>query len=99
MSAQHTPGPWRLELEEDGAFWLLSDPGVDMTSPATIAKRGTWSHRAKESHANARLIAAAPDLLAALKAVCSHGTREPQQISSDWDAARAAIARAEGGAV
>ena len=87
MSAQHTPGPWVVKVTAGETFIRSSDG-------ANVSRVGA----ATNMRANARLIAAAPDLLAALKAVCSHGTREPQQISSDWDAARAAIARAEGGA-
>lgn len=41
--------------------------------------------------ANARLMAAAPDLLEALKALVEHGTDSPQHL-----AAEAAIAKAEG---
>jgi hypothetical protein len=47
-----------------------------------------------ESAANARLIAAAPDLLEALQAVIDHGS----MTGADWasDKARAAIAKATG---
>ncbi len=38
---------------------------------------------------------AEPDLLDALKRVCSHSTRTLEQITADWDNARRAIARAE----
>jgi hypothetical protein len=46
--------------------------------------------------ADARLIACAPELLEALKALCTHAPRSSQQIDADWDKARAAIAKAEG---
>lgn len=55
MSAQHTPGPWEVAKGCDqyvaaGGFWVASTMGV----------------RGEEGAANARLIAAAPDLLEAL---------------------------------
>lgn len=66
MSA-HTPGPWvatpfttyanNADGKESG--WHINQaggPGFVMTAPC-------YSHRAKECEANARLIAAAPDLL------------------------------------
>jgi hypothetical protein len=49
-----------------------------------------------ERCANARLIAAAPDLLAALKAIVNRADDSPM-CWPEFDAARAAIARAEGG--
>lgn len=55
-----------------------------------------------EARANAHLIAAAPDLLAALKAILANdgsaGTYDLLKVSDAREAARAAIARAEGGA-
>jgi hypothetical protein len=49
-------------------------------------------HKGCEQAANARLIAAAPDLLAALKAV----VRVADRKTVEFDAARAAIAKATG---
>ena len=46
-----------------------------------------------EMHANARLIAAAPDLLAALEAVLEY---EDDRINGPWPQAVAAIAKARG---
>jgi putative SOS response-associated peptidase YedK len=55
MNAQHTPGPWHTAGEQ----------GVQIRSAKhQIAK--VWAMRGNEWKANARLIAAAPDLLAAL---------------------------------
>ena len=68
MTTQHTPAPWKIE-PHDHANVVWSDNGVicdvfhaneddDMT--ASVESR-------EESEANARLIAAAPELLAALQ--------------------------------
>jgi hypothetical protein len=56
----HTPGPWCLFPFEDG--WHVNQQGGS-GFVETIRRIG---HRAAECEANARLIAAAPDLLAAL---------------------------------
>ncbi|MEM7227279.1 MAG: hypothetical protein AAF432_00545 [Planctomycetota bacterium] len=54
----------------------------------------------EEERANAALIAAAPDLLAALKRLAKHvGANScSTEWGSDWDFAAAAVAKAEGGA-
>lgn len=90
----HTPGPWRA-LEHnypiadtgdyDGAWLVLTDnpkrPIVEL-----------WGDT-EETEANARLIAAAPDLLAALQFVMTaHG----EQLSTAFEQAQDAIAKATG---
>jgi hypothetical protein len=71
MRAQHTPGPWRLSspgMVEMGAekaklsFWAGLGLGGTLPNPSGQEPRA-------ELEANARLIAAAPDLLDALAAV------------------------------
>ena len=64
--AQHTPGPWRLEagrtiVTSSGAFYLAYGSDAHTSLPHFTSPT--------ELDANARLIAAAPDLLAALEAV------------------------------
>lgn len=77
MSTEHTRGPW-FASDEDGEVYSLSD----YSSVAIVLMN-------EEGKANARLIAAAPDLLAALKMCVIE--------RSEWlDEARAAIAKAEG---
>jgi len=85
--AKHTPGPWNIR----DARGLLMGQSESAGSPL----------RDPEVEANARLIAAAPDLLAALK-TCLHYL--PAQSRSVYKAAHvaahekalAAIAKAEG---
>ena len=66
MSATHTPGPWQVSR---------TDPnGQPIVASATDLELATcWHHcvggMEREAHANARLIAAAPELLEALKAI------------------------------
>jgi hypothetical protein len=61
--AGHTPGPWRASIDlRTGAFTIEDDNRI-----AVLCSRADWDHRAAESAANARLIAAAPDLLSEMK--------------------------------
>ena len=87
---QHTPGPWYPTAHSSGRYSVVCAHAYDI---ATIDDRGNG---AGVNAANARLIAAAPDLLAALRGLLpmwESGINEP------WvTAAREAIAKAEGGA-
>jgi hypothetical protein len=86
--SEHTPGPWRY-MQGTHSVYTVDGKAIALAyGPRGIACG--WRD------ANARLIAAAPDLLEALKRLCSHGTRDHAQIAADWDFARAAIAKAEG---
>lgn len=87
MSAQHTPGPWRAVAGID----QMSDFGT------TIHHRGRYGvYSDADTHgddkADADLIAAAPDLLAALQSAMDALGGE----CFDWGPARAAIAKAGG---
>jgi hypothetical protein len=105
MSGQHTPGPWHVETEAD---WEDDEPTLYVCHAGTVCD-GTTVCNFPPSHwatldtraANARLIAAAPDLLEAL--------REANRLLGDIPAAkgnprvadaitanRKAIAKAEG---
>ena len=61
---KHTPGPWEAWFSDDRKSIVQSDTGCggDWTI-ATVYKEGPRKH---EARANAKLIAAAPDLLDAL---------------------------------
>ena len=98
--SKHTPGPW---TNDDGLVnGIESRTGrVEQTPSLDIFDAGDWpSALQDEAQANAKLIAAAPDMLAALKlfistyaATQTHPTiiQEAAVIS----AIRAAIAKAE----
>ena len=82
----YTKGPWIADLYEDGCF-VIRPHGEE---GPIIAERGVWTD--SPSHANARLIAAAPDLLEACKvALYGGGT-----IAEAAEIVRSAIAKAEG---
>lgn len=90
MSANHTPGPWSFDQEDDNStdFWVFQANG-----PARIA--------VEVSERDAALIAAAPDLLAALKLLEQEGDWQGTSWAipaAAWRAARAAIAKATAGA-
>ncbi len=95
MSA-HTPGPW---IAEGAEIVALVDPEHTATYYAPVCTiDDEWSTGIVE--ANARLIAAAPDLLAALQNMVAHFGHWASQIDMkqiDRDAvamARAAIGKA-----
>lgn len=89
MENKHTPGPWYAESgheQQNGQlYWQVTD-GND----AIMQNQFCWCHGSQE--ANARIIAAAPDLLEALdRAVAEFDS------NTDWRmVARAAIAKARG---
>lgn len=86
--ASHTPGPWFLEDDPAPA----ANIGHVGSSDQTICT--TWTDNAQ---ANARLIAAAPELLAALKDLCGADRDDLNDgTSSVWNAAADAIAKATG---
>ena len=101
MTTQHTPGPWPVG---DAGATVFGPPNGN-PSPATIARVSFAMIPSDEMVANARLIAAAPDLLAALGDAWRSLDRladEPDNMHA-WQeatrvamACRAAIAKAEG---
>lgn len=83
----HTPGPWTVTvadtINDAPAYWLINGNG------------GTVGDVQSINPSDAALIAAAPDLLAALKQVADYwaGGDVPAEIDA---AMRAAIAKATG---
>ena len=100
----HTKGPWSAIAVCPG---VTADIGGLPTSICTMdyQRHSLPQHRIcrDESVANARLIAAAPDLLAALEGILALGNAEierPLTMRSGWQKVesdiRAAIAKAKG---
>lgn len=88
MGTKHTPGPWKLERHGKGHGYDVVGGGPE---PETVVY-DVRNTRHEQALANARLIAAAPDLLAALKDVL-FATKGSSGI---LDRAREAVAKAEG---
>ena len=86
MSAQHTPGPWTLS--ERMTIWSESDRLI-----ACCCADSLNAPTASET-ANARLIAAAPDLLAALHEAIQF--IDPIASFTAYGRCAAALAKAEG---
>jgi hypothetical protein len=89
--AKHTPGPWRIQATSSPGTYLV------VAGDDTMDKANGDSFSLQFKEANARLIAAAPDMLAVLK--------ELVELSNGWDDhwscwadADAAIAKATGAA-
>lgn len=102
MSAGFTPGPWVKAERLNGPWWHISSAytvggQACKSGRQAIAavhgesKRGSKSY-ADMFEANARLIAAAPELLEALQGVLRVADRK----TDEFDAAHAAIAKAIG---
>lgn len=95
---QHTPGPWNVRYSEDRAdAFIECGDRSNITDWAARFIAQTYVHDLEDA-ANARLIAAAPDLLAALQNVIYGWDNWAEQgnIEHAIDAARAAIAKATG---
>lgn len=92
MSAKHTPGPWIVG--SNGTTVLhMDDTDLDHPYPAVVnTVSGRDSMEYGEACANARLIAAAPELLAALRNFLT--TCEHKEHAYACEQARAAIAKA-----
>jgi hypothetical protein len=114
--SKHTPGPWRVDerdrvshgagFEEVGPFVVLAPDDAD-GRPVVLAVLEDDGEPG-QAKADAHVMAAAPDLLAALKAIVEN--EDAGRTATFWtakdgianagqpvnsDAARAAIARAE----
>ena len=105
-TATHTPGPWTCTIDDEGFNVFQDDPKHPGNGDHIMCIAGN-----PESEANARLIAAAPELLAALRDTLESLECHEQDCQRDGlknaakaarrqiDAARAAIAKAEGRAI
>ncbi len=94
MSA-HTPGPWKA-VDVRGTVRLVTGTGNALIELKPASAEGGASY-----DANARLIAAAPEMLEALRGLLANAPK-PKRIKDDFsytlylEAARTAILKAEG---
>jgi hypothetical protein len=92
----HTQGPWHpvtLGASPDHA-WAIDSELVE------IARLPEWPDNQAEAEANARLIAAAPEMLAALESMLKWSGSDDSIVGPEIavrNYARAAIAKAKGG--
>ena len=96
--SKHTPGPWCFSESDtygDTRFYVAQSANAPYTpnysDVATLIAETVSSERKAIQEANARLIAAAPKMLEALKAV----VRVADRATVEFDLARAAIKDAE----
>lgn len=96
MSAKHTPGPWGISSDPCHYDTLSTVTAGDerkvQPDRQMIVQVGGFAG-VPEQEANARLIAAAPDLLAALQSVLANSL-DSQGLADAHKQARAAIAKA-----
>lgn len=92
MQTKHTPGPWNFAKSDiDGRYSIYGN--------GPLAYCGDTGAVNGDGEANARLIAAAPDLLVALKALVGEADLGEVDLDDDrakLEQARAAIAKATG---
>ena len=87
----HAPGTWDVRK---GTLSIYTNYGGSTYHKVADARQSLFTRECQE--ANARLIAAAPDLLAALEHLLPIASRAFGVLTADLDAARAAIAKAKG---
>ncbi len=102
----HTPGPWRAVIDrsgEDGKVWYFPHVQINRSHRIIVnvgptpegLREEVWTNSMETCEANAYLIAAAPEMLEALRAVVElAGT--PHRRVEMIRKVKAAIAKAEG---
>ena len=93
--SKHTPGPWTASEGSPSDLWHVDMP--DRQFSITVARGDEdWDMSVEEVQANARLIAAAPDLLDALQALVAAFDADLHDLMIAKLAAQASIAQATG---
>ena len=86
----HTPGPWKVQPGSGDSEYAFNVVAGEPGSVVLVANVAAEDHATRR--ANARLVASAPDLLAALRElVAAPNKKRPEHV---WAEARAAIERA-----
>ncbi len=88
-----TPGPWKWFETEDGRCRINPEGGG-----LVIAECAVMEPFSEEQRSNARLIAAAPDLLEALKTLPQSLAATDDDLNRWLESAKAAIAKVDGDA-
>ena len=98
----HTPGPWLVQAGDEWADGIVTLEGHNENGTPMYWTVASYNRRRDEADANARLIAAAPELLEALQALIAEYEPNLKAFATDaprkakWEAACAAIAKAAG---
>lgn len=88
----HTPGPWHCEPDQHfGPGFVITAPGMGNRCPVVRMSSPLGEHD-ETLKADARLIAAAPEMLAALRGITSNAALDEVQLAP----VRSAIAKAIG---
>jgi hypothetical protein len=104
---EHTPGPWRVTLDEFGDYTIQPEHAVLAVAAVVNGEMRRMGGHAGEHQANARLIAAAPDMFEALRLHKVYEALPTDRGGSDgpkgraraaWIAARNAALSKAGGA-
>ena len=93
MTTKHTPGPWTIGNGDDLQEGHVSIDALDHGALAQVVWKMIDDDHSPRCEANARLIAAAPELLEIAKQCAAHFVDTDAPLGS---AARAAIAKATG---
>ena len=94
MSAKHSLAPWRVSERDNGDLVVRDSDDPDFPAGRPVCELWVTTAPRDERDANARLIAAAPELLAALVALVPW---LEEQGHGGAVTARRAIAKATGG--
>ena len=100
---KHTPGPWKAVIasySEDNLSWLACADVVTPRGATLVRFEGTQDYQKNDEYeANARLIAAAPELaeeVQTLLDVIERGTETPEDLEGIIENAKRVLAKARG---
>lgn len=100
--SKHTPGPWMVDTNFRGEQFVQAgntEYGIQPFGSCSCCGEYIHGDNQEEREANARLIAAAPELFEALKVFLEYNDQGgPLSFNTDamWVKARTAVAKAEG---
>ncbi len=95
IEAKHTPGPW-LQEPGDTVICIRATADHESYRIADVGGMPYWKRFTEADKSNARLIAAAPDLLAACKEFVRKVDAGEAKSTRSYAQMNAAIAKAEG---
>jgi hypothetical protein len=95
---KHAPGPWTYHLGRGAnpRLHIQTSAGYQIASTTELSKHPAAQEENDGRLANARLIAAAPELLEFIKAMLGDAERDEFALDVFCEQARAAIARTKG---